>query len=151
VRAPSESIDASGIPIVATPDLLTVMEAAAVLRVGRTTAYELAREFLASEGESGMPTRRVGGQLRVPRLEFESWIGAPLTAWPPTASADATTTAPLVDPVVAGSVRLVGRSASTSPRLFQVSPAMSVSIRPRVQMVNDRQVPAGRGGHRCCG
>ena len=65
------------------PDLLTVMEAAAVARVSRTTAYELAHQFLASDGGEGLPVIRVGGQIRVPRARFEAWIGSPITAWPP--------------------------------------------------------------------
>ena len=65
------------------PDLLTVMEAGAVARISRTTAYELAHQFLATNGEAGMPVKRVGGQLRVPRHLFEEWIGTAITSWPP--------------------------------------------------------------------
>ena len=65
------------------PDLLTVMEAGAVARISRTTAYELAHQFLATNGEAGMPVKRVGGQLRVPRHQFEEWIGTAITSWPP--------------------------------------------------------------------
>ena len=67
------------------PDFLTVEEAGAVLRLSRGKAYELAREFLATGGASGMPVIRLGRQLRVPRALFERWIGDPIT-WPiPTA------------------------------------------------------------------
>jgi hypothetical protein len=65
------------------PDLLTVLEAAAVARVSRTTAYDLANRFLSSDGDDGMPVIRVGGQIRVPRGRFEAWIGTSITAWPP--------------------------------------------------------------------
>ncbi len=65
------------------PDLLTVMEAGTVARISRTTAYDLAHQFLATNGEAGMPVKRVGGQLRVPRQQFEEWIGTPITTWPP--------------------------------------------------------------------
>lgn len=65
------------------PDLLTVMEAAAVARISRTTAYELAHQFLATNGKAGMPANRVGGQIRIPRDRFEEWIGTSITAWPP--------------------------------------------------------------------
>jgi hypothetical protein len=53
-----------GVP--ATP-LLTVDEAAGVLRIGRSLAYQLAREYDATGGLSGLPVIRLGGCLRVPR------------------------------------------------------------------------------------
>ena len=68
------------------PDLLTIMEAAAVARISRTTAYELAHQFLATNGAAGMPVKWVGGQLRVPRRQFEEWIGTAITVWPPVSS-----------------------------------------------------------------
>jgi hypothetical protein len=54
-------IDASETP------LLTIEEAARVLRIGRSLAYQLANEYLATGGTAGMPVIRVGGCLRVPR------------------------------------------------------------------------------------
>lgn len=53
-----------GVP--ATP-LLTVEEAASVLRIGRSLAYQLAGEYDATSGVSGLPVIRLGGCLRVPR------------------------------------------------------------------------------------
>lgn len=48
--------------------LLTVAEATDVLRIGRSLGYQLAREYLASGGTSGLPVIRLGSQcLRVPR------------------------------------------------------------------------------------
>lgn len=64
------------------PDLLTVEEAAAVLRIGRTSAYELARQWLATNGADGLPVQRIGGLLRVSRYRLEELIGGPVT-WPP--------------------------------------------------------------------
>ena len=64
---PECSMDSSvvlGVP--ATP-VLTIEEAAAVLRIGRSLAYQLAREYEATGGTSGLPVIRVGGCLRVPR------------------------------------------------------------------------------------
>ena len=52
--------------------LLTVTEAASVLRIGRSLAYELAREYLRTGGESGMPVLRLGRScLRVPRWALQ--------------------------------------------------------------------------------
>ena len=47
--------------------LLTIAEAAALLRIGRSLAYQLAGEYIASGGVSGLPAVRLGGCLRVPR------------------------------------------------------------------------------------
>lgn len=50
------------------PALLTIEEAAQLLRVGRSRAYALAREYLCSGGTTGMPVIRLGPScLRVPR------------------------------------------------------------------------------------
>ena len=48
--------------------LLTVSEAAAFLRIGRSRGYDLAREYLDSGGTTGLPVIRLGAScLRVPR------------------------------------------------------------------------------------
>jgi hypothetical protein len=44
----------------AVPDFLTIEEAAAILRIGRTAAYALGREYLATGGLSGLPVMRFG-------------------------------------------------------------------------------------------
>ena len=46
--------------------LLTVEEAAAVLRIGRSLAYRLAGDYLNTGGTTGMPVLRFGSCLRVP-------------------------------------------------------------------------------------
>jgi hypothetical protein len=62
------------------PDFLTVVEAARVLRIGRTSAYLLAQQWLYSEGREGLPVVRVGRQLRVPRRALERLAGGDLAA-----------------------------------------------------------------------
>jgi excisionase family DNA binding protein len=49
------------------PPLLTVDEAARLLRVSRSLAYQLVRRYLATNGVDGVPAIRVGSCLRVPR------------------------------------------------------------------------------------
>ena len=49
------------------PEVLTVEEAAAVLRIGRGAAYELARQWRESGGRVGLPVVSLGRSLRVPR------------------------------------------------------------------------------------
>jgi len=63
------------------PDFLTLDEAAAVLRVGRSTAYREANAFEASGGMTGIPVVRYGKQFRVPRCRLEEQLGGPIT-WP---------------------------------------------------------------------
>jgi hypothetical protein len=60
------------------PALLTVTEAAAALRIGRTSAYLLAKQWLATDGAEGIPVVRIGRQLRVPRPALELWLGSAL-------------------------------------------------------------------------
>jgi excisionase family DNA binding protein len=49
------------------PEVLTVEEAAAILRIGRGAAYELARQWRESGGRHGLPVVTLGRSLRVPR------------------------------------------------------------------------------------
>jgi hypothetical protein len=60
-------------------------EAAAVLRVGRSTAYREANAFERSGGRTGIPVIRFGKQFRVPRCRLEEQLGGPIT-WPLPAS-----------------------------------------------------------------
>lgn len=56
------------------PEVLTIDEAARVLRIGRNNAYALAREWLASGGKSGLPVVRLGRSLRVPRAALKRML-----------------------------------------------------------------------------
>ena len=57
-------IDVADIPASA---LLTIDEAAQVLRIGRSLAYQLAQTYTDSDGRSGVPVIRLASCLRVPR------------------------------------------------------------------------------------
>src|SRR5688500_17116202 len=61
------------------PDLLTVEEAARLIRVGRTKAYAMAQEWRATGGRTGLPVVDFGHVLRVPRRALEQLIGTELT------------------------------------------------------------------------
>ena len=67
-------------PVAGLPDLLTIEEAARVLRVGRTKAYAMAREWRVTGGKSGLPVVDFGHVLRVPLCQLEVMVGGPLTA-----------------------------------------------------------------------
>ena len=56
------------------PELLTLMEAATILRIGRTTAYELAHQYLTTGGACGLPVVHIGKQLRVQRARLDEVI-----------------------------------------------------------------------------
>ena len=64
------------------PDLLTVEEAAVLLRIGRNKAYSLARQWRATNGRCGLPVVEFGHSLRVPRHALEEMLGVKFTAWP---------------------------------------------------------------------
>jgi hypothetical protein len=83
----------------AKPEFLTIEEAAAILRIGRTAAYALGREYLATDGLSGMPVIRFGRLLRVPRAKLEAMLGGPIT-WPLTTATAASTAVPMSRPRV---------------------------------------------------
>ncbi|MFM7534618.1 MAG: helix-turn-helix domain-containing protein [Acidimicrobiales bacterium] len=57
------------------PDFLTVEEAAAMLRIGRTLAYAEARRYLDTGGAGGLPVVRIGRLLRVPRAALDRLTG----------------------------------------------------------------------------
>lgn len=61
------------------PVLLTVEEAGALLRIGRTKAYAMAREWRETDGRSGLPVIDLGHALRVPRHALEEMVGSDLS------------------------------------------------------------------------
>ncbi|MBI2169873.1 MAG: helix-turn-helix domain-containing protein [Actinobacteria bacterium] len=65
----------SSTPLGELPPVLTVEEAAKVLRIGRGAAYELARRYRATEGREGLPVVSFGRTLRVPRAALLRLLG----------------------------------------------------------------------------
>ena len=57
-------------------DVLTVEEAALVLRISRASAYELARRW-RSQNPSGLPVIQLGRFLRVPKSALEQMLARP--------------------------------------------------------------------------
>jgi hypothetical protein len=56
-------------------EVLTVEEAAAILRISRNAAYAAARQWRATNGEQGLPCIEIGRCLRVPRAELSRLLG----------------------------------------------------------------------------
>ncbi len=56
------------------PLMLTLAEAAAILRIGRTSAYDEANEYEASGGRRGIPVIRIGRLFRVPRWALAFYL-----------------------------------------------------------------------------
>ena len=60
------------------PAFLTVEEAAALLRIGRTKAYAMVTEYRTTNGKSGLRVLDFGGVLRVPLSAVEEMAGGPI-------------------------------------------------------------------------
>lgn len=56
------------------PEVLTVEEAAKILRIGRGAAYDLARRWRVTNGREGLPVVSFGRSLRVPRAALLSLL-----------------------------------------------------------------------------
>ncbi|HMR94173.1 MAG TPA: helix-turn-helix domain-containing protein [Microthrixaceae bacterium] len=58
-------------------EVLTIDEAAAVLRISRNAAYAAARQWRDTRGEHGLPCIEIGRTLRVPRADLDRMLGRP--------------------------------------------------------------------------
>ena len=58
-------------------EVLTIDEAATILRISRNAAYAAAREWRATGGKTGLPCIEIGRTLRVPRADLERLLGRP--------------------------------------------------------------------------
>ena len=56
-------------------EVLTIDEAAAILRISRNAAYAAARQWRATDGEHGLPCIEIGRTLRVPRADLNRLLG----------------------------------------------------------------------------
>lgn len=85
VERPTSSVASAGsseppLSLDGLPLVLTISEAALVLRVGRTTAYKLAEEWRTSGGKSGLPVIRLGRRLVVRRVDLAQLLEGPPSA-----------------------------------------------------------------------
>jgi hypothetical protein len=60
-----------------TAEVLTIEEAAVILRISRNAAYAAARQWRATGGETGIPCIEIGRTLRVPRADLDRLLGHP--------------------------------------------------------------------------
>lgn len=58
-------------------EVLTIEEAAAILRISRNAAYAAARQWRTTGGAHGIPCIEIGRTLRVPRGELDRLLGRP--------------------------------------------------------------------------
>jgi hypothetical protein len=99
------------------PELLTVEEAARLIRVGRTKAYAMTREWRETDGRSGLPVVDFGNVLRVPRRALEELIGFELSG-------------PAVEPVTSDLVPEPARPLTTAPRPRRSRPQRDATTHP---------------------
>ena len=55
-------------------EVLTIDEAAAILRISRNAAYAAARQWRATGGEHGLPCIEIGRTLRVPSAALQQLL-----------------------------------------------------------------------------
>ncbi len=87
------------------PDFLTIDEAARVLRLGRTAAYEQARVWRDTDGRAGLPNFMIGHALRVPTEALEKMLGRSLSAIPAPRRREVSPKTTVADPPAEGQVR----------------------------------------------
>ena len=58
----------------ALPIMLTVKDAASVLRIGRSKAYEMTTLYASSGGTQGLPCLRLGDLLRIPKAALHEYV-----------------------------------------------------------------------------
>jgi hypothetical protein len=80
------------------PPFLTVEEASRLLKIGRTKAYDLTKEWRATGGRSGLPVVDLGDVLRVPGPAIEKMLGTGLSSAPQLAEQLRTESAPTAPP-----------------------------------------------------
>lgn len=56
-------------------EVLTIEEAAALLRISRNAAYAAARQWRVTGGATGIPCIEIGRTLRVPRSDLDKLLG----------------------------------------------------------------------------
>ena len=61
--------------LTAPSEVLTIDEAAAILRISRNAAYAAARQWRATGGKTGIPCIEIGRSLRVPRADLDRLLG----------------------------------------------------------------------------
>jgi transposase len=63
-------------------EVLTIDEAAAILRISRNAAYTLSRRWRATGGRVGLPCIQVGRSVRVPRSAIRELLQSATTHEP---------------------------------------------------------------------
>ena len=105
------------------PELLTVAEAAVILRCHRNTVYAQIRRYFATDGAEGIPAIRMGARVYVLRQELEKRLGIKILRVPPrNASRDRGREMPRITDA-APTRRDVGPSHATQPRSGQAKKA----------------------------
>ena len=75
-QAPADVADAAIRSLADHPLMLTVTEAASVLRLSRATAYKLVDEHRATHGAAGIEHVRFGSRILIRRSDLARLVGA---------------------------------------------------------------------------